>query len=250
MTAPALLDAPPPAARPAPAAPRTSPQPEPGPPAVPLWTPRPIPAGQLFRIGGVTWEQYVAIADAFPNRPVFVTYDRGSLQLMTTGTFHEDLKMTLHHLLIGCDDVCDVPLSCLGNSTFRRQALDRGFEPDNCYYVDTDVREFAPLTPEELPAPDLAIEVEVSNDVLDRLPIYAAVGVGEVWRANGESGLTFLRLEGGPGGEYREVPESGVLPGVTPALVWETITTVPRSRSLSRLVRALTAFLRDRLAGE
>ncbi len=169
---------------------------------------------------------------------------------MSTGNLHENLKMVVHHLLIGCDDVCDVPLSCLGNSTFRRPGFDGGFEPDNCYYVDTDVDAFAGMTPEELPAPDLAIEVEVSNDVLARLPIYAAVGVGEVWRANGESGLAFLRLAGGPGGEYKEIPESLVLPGVTPELVWEAVTTVPRSRSVSRFVKALTAFLRERLAGE
>jgi Uma2 family endonuclease len=241
MSAPAVLDAPPSAA------PQTSAGPG---RTAPAWTPRPIPAGQAFRIDGVTWTQYVAIADALPNRNVCVTYDRGSLQLMTTGNAHENLKMVLHHLLIGCDDVCNVPLSCLGNVTLRRETFDRGFEPDNCYYVDTDVAAFEGLGPDELPAPDLAVEVEVSNDVLARLPSYAAVGVGEVWRVDGQTGPTFLRLEGGPGGAYLQIPESGILPGVTPDLVWEAVTTVPQSRSVSRYVKALTEFLRSRLAGE
>jgi len=237
MSAPAVLDAPP------------SPS-QAAPPGGGVWTPQPIPAGQVFRIDGVSWEQYVVIADALPNRHVFVSYDRGSLQLMTTGNAHENLKTIIDRLLIGCDEVCDVPLSCLGNTTFRRPDFERGFEPDNCYYLDTDVEAFEGMTPEELPAPDLAVEVEVSNDVLGRLPIYAAVGVREVWRANGEDGLEFLRLDGGPGGEYVAIPESGVLPGVTPELVWEAVTTVPRARSDARFVKALTAFLRDRLAGD
>ncbi|MEM9700920.1 MAG: Uma2 family endonuclease [Planctomycetota bacterium] len=237
ISAPAVLDAPP--------ARRGAVRP---PSAAPAWTPQPIPAGQLFRLDGVSWEQYLAIADALPNRNAFVTFDNGRLQLMTHGPLHEDLKTTLDRFLIGCDEVCDVPLSCLGNATLRREEFFHGFEPDNCYYVDTDLEELHGLAPEELPAPDLAVEVEVTRDVLNRLPLFAAVGVGEVWRVNGETGVVMLQLLGGAGGRYEEIEESALLPGVTPELVWDALTTVPRSRSVSRFVKAVTAFLRKRLS--
>ena len=228
---------------------QTSPAAKPAP--GPAWTPRPIPAGQVFRVSFVTYDQYVAVSDAFPDRNVFVTFIDGELQLMTTGTLHEQLKTAIDRLLIAADEVCDVPLACLGNVTLRDPVTGPGFEPDNCYYLDTDVTRFEGMTPEELPPPHLAVEVEVSETVLRRLPACAAKGVGELWRADGEAGLTFLRLDGGPGGEYREIAESDLLPGVTPALVWEAVTTVPRPNSTARYVRALAAFLADRLpAGE
>ncbi|HQU42966.1 MAG TPA: Uma2 family endonuclease, partial [Pirellulales bacterium] len=46
------------------------------------------------------------------------------------------------------------------------------------------------------PPPDLAIEVDLTHSSLDRMSIYAALGVPEVWRATCE-GLTFNLLEAG-----------------------------------------------------
>ena len=44
------------------------------------------------------------------------------------------------------------------------------------------------------PAPDLIIEVDVTRTSLDRLKIFAALGVPEVWRSTGRS-LQFLHLQ-------------------------------------------------------
>ena len=49
------------------------------------------------------------------------------------------------------------------------------------------------------PAPDLALQVDVTHSSLDRLAIYAALGVLEVWRLH-EQGLAFHVL--GPQGDY------------------------------------------------
>src|SRR5262249_55888907 len=46
------------------------------------------------------------------------------------------------------------------------------------------------------PPPDLVIEIDISSSSLDREGIYAALGVPELWRFDGES-LQALRL-GGP----------------------------------------------------
>ena len=228
------------------------------PPAAPAWTPRPIPVGQIFRISWVTYAQYVAIDDALPPKNYHATYVDGELQLMSHGPLHEELKTAIDRLLIAADGVLDVPLSCLGNVTLRRPAGNRdapegrGFESDSCYYLDTDVQQFRGMTPEELPPPDLGleVEVEVSVDSLGKLPAYAAKGVGEVWRADGERGLTFLKLHGGPGGDYREIAGSEILPGLTPAVVWEAVTTVPMGTSMHRYVRDLEAFLEERFPGD
>ena len=244
MTAPALLDAPP-QTRAAPAASRPGERAEPH--AAPAWTPRPVPAGQLFRVDGVTWEQYVAISDALPDRHVFVTYDNGSLQLMSHGPLHENLKAVIVLLTAAAAEAAGVDLRSMGNPTYRRAARTRGFEPDHVLYVELDRRSLLGRTPEQMPPPDLVLEVEVSGTVLSRLPLYAAVGVPEVWRIDGENGLTFLLLEGGAGGAYREIDASALLPGVTPELIWDAALTLPEASDYAYTTAAVD-FFRDRLA--
>ena len=51
----------------------------------------------------------------------------------------------------------------------------------------------------------------MNRSSLNKLPIYAAVGVPEVWRYDGQA-LTILKLEGGA---YSTRTESMALPGVT-----------------------------------
>src|SRR5204863_3892315 len=66
--------------------------------------------------------------------------------------------------------------------------LSRRLEPDECYYVANEplVRDKLHLDLAVDPPPDLAIEVEISRDSLNRHRIYAALGVPELWRYDGE----------------------------------------------------------------
>ncbi|MBZ5618558.1 MAG: Uma2 family endonuclease [Acidobacteriia bacterium] len=45
------------------------------------------------------------------------------------------------------------------------------------------------------PPPELTIEVDITSSSLNRFPIFAAVGVAEVWRYDGER-VQFHTLEG------------------------------------------------------
>ncbi len=61
------------------------------------------------------------------------------------------------------------------------------------------------------PPPDLAVEDNyVTARSIERLPIYTALGVPELWRWH-EDKLDLLRLD--PAGQYGEVPASRALPG-------------------------------------
>ncbi|MCA1686684.1 MAG: Uma2 family endonuclease, partial [Planctomycetia bacterium] len=59
------------------------------------------------------------------------------------------------------------------------------------------------------PPPDLAIEVEITRSALNRLGVYAGLGVGEVWRFDGEV-MTVMLL--GPDRAYAESATSAVFP--------------------------------------
>ena len=232
---PALLDAPPGLTTP------------PAPAARPAWTPRPIPAGQVFRVSGVSYDQYVTVNDALPPGAVLTSYADGELQLMTTSAPHEEFKTLIGWLVAALADVRGLFLKPLGNVTLRREAEGRGFEPDDCFYLDMPRGAFAGLSPERLPPPALVLEVEISRTVQDRLPSYSAVGVPEVWRCDGAGGVTILTLDGGPGGEYRTAAESRLFPGVAPALLWEAVGTLPDVAAMA-YQRAAADFFRARLA--
>jgi hypothetical protein len=90
-----------------------------------------------------------------------------------------------------------------GSTTFRRRDLQRGLEPDQCYYT---VNAHRMQGPRELdlsvdPPPDLALEVDFTSSSLDRMSIYAALGVAEVWRWT-TAGIQIYHLQGS--GENRD----------------------------------------------
>jgi Uma2 family endonuclease len=96
-------------------------------------------------------------------------------------------------LLLGAALGLDVQGS--GSTTFRRRIRERGLEPDECFHIRNFKKVVGPrnLDLRRDPPPDLAIEVEISRSALDRMGIYAALGVPEVWRCDGET-LTVWRL--------------------------------------------------------
>ncbi len=83
--------------------------------------------------------------------------------------------------------------------TIRRADLKRGFEPDNCYYVqhEPQMRDEKRIDFKTDPPPDLAVEVEITRKLLNKTEIYA-FRVPELWCWSGDS-LKTLELvnEGG-----------------------------------------------------
>ena len=101
----------------------------------------------------------------------------------------------------------------VGSTTFRREDLERGFEPDACFYVQNEehVRGKPRIGLNVDPPPDLVIEVDITSPPLNKLPIDAQIGVPKVWRCDGER-LTMFEL----GGEaYAQTSRSVALPPLT-----------------------------------
>src|SRR5207244_6880756 len=71
-----------------------------------------------------------------------------------------------------------------GSTTFKREDLKRGFEPDTSFYIQNAERVLGKkrLDMEIDPPPDIVIEIDVANNSPDKLSVYSALGVPEVWR--------------------------------------------------------------------
>jgi Uma2 family endonuclease len=141
---------------------------------------------------GLDWKGYETLLDVLGYRGVRLTYDRGSVELMTTSQEHEQFSYLLGLVVGILTAELHLPRISVGRMTWRREILDRGLEADNCYYLANAPRVRGKKIDLSVdPPPDLAIEVEISRSALDRMGIYAALRVPEIWRYNGET----LRVE-------------------------------------------------------
>lgn len=158
------------------------------------------------------WAGYQKILEVFEDRPIRVTYDRGRLEIMSPSRKHEHLKKLLGHMIESVMVERDVDFTCGGSTTFRRQDLDRGLEPDDCYWISSypAVADMEQWDPAVHPPPDLVIEAEVSRSALDRMGIYAALGVPEVWRVRADGTVEVHRLD--EAGRYQAQARSGIFP--------------------------------------
>ncbi|MBI3273380.1 MAG: Uma2 family endonuclease [Planctomycetes bacterium] len=166
-----------------------------------------ISSDQRFLLGSADWGTYRRILEALGDRHVFVTYDRGRLEIMSPSPKHERVKSLLGRLVeMLCFDL-DIEIQPGGSTTFGRKDLDRGLEPDECYWIRNEkrVRDLVEFDARRDPPPDLAIEIDISRRTLDRQAIYGALGVPELWRHDGDR-LRILLLQ--PDGAYAPATKS------------------------------------------
>ncbi len=166
---------------------------------------------QSVVLPNISWKAYRQIADAVQDEtPAHFTYDRGKLEIMVLSLHHENLKKLLATLFERLCEELDIEISAAGSTTFQREDLERGFEPDECYYVE-NVEFMRGKTDVNLdfdPPPDLTIEIDVKHSSLNRMSIFAAIGVPEIWRYDGEQ-LTIYLLENQ---KYKVSESSLILP--------------------------------------
>jgi Uma2 family endonuclease len=119
----------------------------------------------------VSWKQYVLFRDLLAGPSPRMTYRQGVVELLTPSPQHELWKTNIARFVEHWAFVRDVDLRGYGSTMFRNEVADRGCEPDECYLVGKRLGD----------VPDIVIEVIHSNPLLDKLDVYAGLGVPEVW---------------------------------------------------------------------
>ncbi len=176
-----------------------------------------VPAGRRLVLPNVDWQTYTRLLRAFDERPALrLTYDRGTLEIMTVTFGHESWGFLLGRFVVALTEELGLPVAGGGSTTFRRKKKKRGLEPDECYWIahEAQVRGKMRLDLRVDPPPDLAIEIEVTRSALNRMGIYAALGIVEVWRFDGQA-VTFHVLNAK--GRYEVKTHSATFPKVAAA---------------------------------
>jgi len=169
-------------------------------------------------LDNVDWRTYTRFLYLFAERPGYrLTYDRGRLEIMSPLPLQERCANFLGWLAITMTEELGSPILQGGSVTLRRRHRQRGLEPDRCYWIANEaaVRGKDRLDLRVDPPPDLAIEVDVTSSSLNRMSIYAALGVPEVWRLDNQT-LTFHALDAN-GKKYTAISHSLSFPLVAPA---------------------------------
>lgn len=158
--------------------------------------PRPLSENRIL-LHGVSWETFERLlADIGDRRKTLFHYINGTLEIMSPLSLHEGSNRFIEALLGVFVDELGIDMRRLGSLLMKIPELKIGGEPDSCYYVKNEVviREKENVIVGQDPPPDLILEVDITSPSDRRLPIYALLGVPEVWRYDGYS-LEFLALQ-------------------------------------------------------
>ncbi|NER95596.1 MAG: Uma2 family endonuclease [Symploca sp. SIO1B1] len=161
------------------------------------------PAEQRILLEGISWQTFkTMLADMGSDRVTRLAYDSGKVEIMTPLMPHENSNRLIE-VFVGvlCEEL-GLEIKRTGSLTLTRNDLEFGGEPDSSYYIQNEslVRDKEHIDLEFDPPPDLVLEVEYSRSKIDKLSLYAAMGIPEFWCYNGTK-LRIYKLESG---QYQE----------------------------------------------
>jgi Uma2 family endonuclease len=195
---------------------------------------------------GVTWNDYEAMLRIVGERPIRVTYNLGTMELFMPSFGHENDSYLLGRMVDTLTEELEIPVEGGGATTHKREDLDKGAEPDQCYWLHDRAERMRGKRELDLyvdPYPDLVIEVDVSHRSLNRLKIFAALAVPEVWRSDGRK-LEFLHLQ--KMGTYRARAKSRNFPALSVAMALEFLEQ-GRTSDKTTWIRTFRSYVRDHL---
>ena len=204
-----------------------------------------LPAGAKLELSNVDWDEYEHLLTQMESfHPGHrLSYDRGRLIIVGPSAEHEHYKEFILGLVQTLSDEMDVTVESWGGTTFKRKALRKGVEPDTCFYVQSAASVIGRRTfpRREYPPPDVVVEIDMSNDSLDKFPIYAALGVPEIWRYDGES-TRFYKLMGE---NYEVIQNSLAFPALTAKVITQYLE-LSKTDGQTAALKAFRQTLRSR----
>ncbi|MEH2295619.1 Uma2 family endonuclease [Nostoc sp.] len=194
----------------------------------------------------IQWDTYQNLVRDLESQPgMRLTYDDGILEIMMPLPPHERYKRLLGRFVEVTTEELGIEICSLGSTTWTREDLRKGLEPDECYYIQNELavrgKDVIDLTID--PPPDLAIEVDSTSSSMNRMGIYAALGVPEVWRFDREI-LTICSLVNN---DYQLREISLVLP-MFDHIVLRSFLELSLTMGETSLIRHVRQWVREQLA--
>lgn len=177
-----------------------------------------LPEGGTLVLTDVPWDEYDELVDNLEEFPgARVCYDQGRLEIARSTPWHENFKALISAFGFVLSDETGMALESRGSTTYKQEWLGRGVEPDGCFYIQNANRIIgvSEIDLRRDPPPDIVIEVDISHESAIKLPIYAGMGVPELWRYDGKRAYIYQLLDQA----YVEVSTSEAFPMITSDLL-------------------------------
>ncbi|WP_019499691.1 Uma2 family endonuclease [Pseudanabaena sp. PCC 6802] len=167
--------------------------------------------GQRAVLHDITWSEFEEILEELGDRRAArIAYYGETLEIRMPLPEHERAKVIIGDLLKILLDELGQEWESLGSSTFKKQMMKAGIEPDDCFYIKNYA---AAIGKKRLdlnidPPPDLVIEVDLTSNT--QISAYEALGVAEIWRYK-DGKLTISVWQDG---KYVTLPHSLLFPNL------------------------------------
>ena len=197
----------------------------------------PEDASVTFR--DVSWDEYEELLEQVGEAPgLRISYDNGSLRVMTISAEHEKYSDFIKSLIAGIRLRLQIDILAFGSATMRKPKRSAGHEPDGCFYVQTAqlIGNRVQLDFETDPPPDIVVEIDLHHDSRSKFRVYAALGVPEIWRYDGQAMTIYHVSDEGDGPRYVAGDTSTGLPMLSAQLLTEMIERMRRDGELSALL--------------
>lgn len=180
------------------------------------------PQEQRIVLHDISWDTYERLlADHIDSSAPRFAYDRGELEILSPSIEHEEDNRTLALLVEIIAIEWSLRFRSVGSMTFKRQRLQKGFEPDSSFYVQNEgrVRGRRQIELAVDPPPDLIIEIEITRSAIPRVPLFAAMNVPEVWRWDSDRIVILHLTDDG----YVQAEQSLALPPLTSDVITQLL---------------------------
>jgi Uma2 family endonuclease len=204
-----------------------------------------VPVGEHILLRDVSWEEFEAILEELGDRrSTRVAYFDGMLEIITPLPEHEYFKETIGDAIKDMAETLELDYESYGSTTWRQRAKQAGLEADNSFYFQNEaiVRGRLDIDLTQDPPPELALEIDVTSKSLERFPIYARLGIPELWCYDVGT-LTIYHLQNS---QYVEVEQSTIFPQLDIRSLPQLI---EQNRSAGRLAlrRSVREWVREQM---
>jgi Uma2 family endonuclease len=164
------------------------------------------PAEQRVVFYDISWSAYEQILTALGDRRCSrLIYNQGTLEITMPSREHETAVRMIELFIRILIEELNLEMITLGSTTLNRPDIEKGAEPDNCFYIQNQPQvagKKIDLT--QGPPPDLIVEVDITHTDINKLSLYASIGVPEFWRYDGRILRIYQLVEN----QYIEVEDS------------------------------------------
>jgi Uma2 family endonuclease len=204
-----------------------------------------VRAGHQLLIKDISWSAYKRIlAELGDNRNSRIGYNQRVLEIMAPLPEHEVAKVIIGDLVKVLLEELDLEFWSLGSTTFDKESMDAGVEPDDCFYIQNEaiIRGKDRINLEIDPPPDLAIEIDITSRT--RFNNYQALRVPELWRWNGSK----LEINVLFDGKYVKSNNSYIFPNLPIYQVIPEYLMLSKSNGRNATMKAFRAWIRQQIS--